>query len=338
MDRHPLCALFPELDPDAFKSLKADIQANGQRQAIITLGAEILDGWNRFRACQELGIRPIMTGYTGRDPLAYVLSANLHRRHLSESQRAAIAAQLANIKAGTFAGNQHVPSASLQTPQVSQAQAADMLQVSTRSVAAAAKVIATGAPELQEAVKSGAVSVSAAAAITSLPKLEQAQAVEHGRVAEVAKQVRQQNQPATDEPLRTAQVAHQSRPPVERVVHVEVDPAPTVVVEHLDDGQTDADRLRDLADDLDREMAENQQLQARIASLTKADLPAEIDRLNLRVQQLDLHVRSVQQTLHEATKQAKYQGAVLKRIREALAVERDRDILPAIAALKGGAS
>lgn len=73
---------------------------------------------------------------------------SLHRRHLSEGQRAAVAAKLANISAGQFAGNQHVPSANLQTPHVSQAEAASMLNVSTRSVAAAAKVQAAGVPEL----------------------------------------------------------------------------------------------------------------------------------------------------------------------------------------------
>ncbi|WP_157008463.1 hypothetical protein [Xenophilus azovorans] len=84
-----------------------------------------------------------------------MVSLNLHRRHLSESQRAAVAAKLANIQVGQFAGNQHVPSANLRTPQVSQEQAADLLNVSRRSVQAAAKVLHQGAPSLIEAVKRG---------------------------------------------------------------------------------------------------------------------------------------------------------------------------------------
>lgn len=50
-----------------------------------------------------------------------------------------LAAKLANITKGSFSGNQHVASANLQTPAVSQSKAAEMLNVSTRSVAAAAK-------------------------------------------------------------------------------------------------------------------------------------------------------------------------------------------------------
>ncbi|WP_157008152.1 hypothetical protein [Xenophilus azovorans] len=62
---------------------------------------------------------------------------------------------MANIGAGQFAGNQHVPSANLQTPQVSQADAAALLNVSTRTVAAAAKVLHQGAASLIEAVERG---------------------------------------------------------------------------------------------------------------------------------------------------------------------------------------
>ena len=93
---------------------------------------------------------------------ARVISLNLHGRHLSESQRAAVAAKLANMMEGGRAAN----SANLQssTP-ISQAAAASMLNVSTRSVAYAAKVQQAGVPELAAALDAGTVSVSAAAAV-----------------------------------------------------------------------------------------------------------------------------------------------------------------------------
>lgn len=75
-----------------------------------------------------------------------MVSLNLKRRHLTESQRAMVAASLANMPAHRPAGN----SANLQT---SQSKAADMLQVSPRSVATAAKVRDDGAPELIDAVQ-----------------------------------------------------------------------------------------------------------------------------------------------------------------------------------------
>ena len=52
---------------------------------------KILDGRNRYRACVELGIEPETTNYTGNDPVGFSLSLNLHRRHLTSDQRAAIA-------------------------------------------------------------------------------------------------------------------------------------------------------------------------------------------------------------------------------------------------------
>lgn len=94
LELHPLCRLFPRLEGDAFASLKADIQANGQRQDIILYEGKILDGGNRYRACIELGIEPttIEPEFGDCDVLKFVLSVNLHRRHLSPGQQAVIVA------------------------------------------------------------------------------------------------------------------------------------------------------------------------------------------------------------------------------------------------------
>ena len=94
--------------------------------------------------------------------MAFVVSLNLHRRHLTESQRASVAAKLANMTVGGKETN----SANLQNcAQVSQSDAAKMLNVSTRSVSDAAKVIHNAAPELVKAMDEGRASVSAAAAL-----------------------------------------------------------------------------------------------------------------------------------------------------------------------------
>jgi hypothetical protein len=74
-------------------ALRDDIAAHGQRDPIALLGGQILDGRNRYRACRELGIKPQSREWDGKgsSPVALVLSANLHRRHLTSSQRAAAA-------------------------------------------------------------------------------------------------------------------------------------------------------------------------------------------------------------------------------------------------------
>lgn len=89
---HPLCELFPRMTDAELATLKADIAANGLNQPLITHGGQILDGGNRYRACVELGIEPATVEYSGTDPVAFVLSANLHRRHLTPGQQAAIVA------------------------------------------------------------------------------------------------------------------------------------------------------------------------------------------------------------------------------------------------------
>ena len=87
---HPLCTYFPRMSDAEFISLKASIQDIGQTHPIYTLDGMILDGGNRYRALCELGIKPVMIEYTGSNPTQFILSSNLHRRHLTQGQAAAI--------------------------------------------------------------------------------------------------------------------------------------------------------------------------------------------------------------------------------------------------------
>ena len=133
---HPAAQLFPLIDGDAFDRLVADIKANGQREPIVVLQTgEILNGRNRWRACEQLGVEPITRIYEGADPLGFVISLNLHRRHLNESQRAMMASKIANLPRGT---NQH---SSIELP--TQSQAASMLNVSVAGIKRAANLLAT---------------------------------------------------------------------------------------------------------------------------------------------------------------------------------------------------
>lgn len=91
MKFHKLANLFPLMEPTEFKALVEDIKQNGQLHPIVIWEDQILDGRNRFRACEHLNIEPKYTTFDGTDAFAFVVSLNLHRRHLSSSQRAAIA-------------------------------------------------------------------------------------------------------------------------------------------------------------------------------------------------------------------------------------------------------
>lgn len=97
---HPFCLWLPDMSAEEFDKLKLDIQAHGLRHPILLHEDLILDGRHRARACAELGIGASFEQWTGNDPLAFVLSENLHRRHLTTEQRAEIAARLATRSHG----------------------------------------------------------------------------------------------------------------------------------------------------------------------------------------------------------------------------------------------
>src|SRR5262245_14416292 len=86
---HPFADRFPRLADDELQALADDIKATGLNEPIV-LDAEgqVVDGRNRLAACELAGVEPRFTSLGERDPVAYILSANIHRRHLTKSQQA----------------------------------------------------------------------------------------------------------------------------------------------------------------------------------------------------------------------------------------------------------
>jgi ParB-like chromosome segregation protein Spo0J len=161
LEGHPLADAFPLLEGGERTDLATDIRENGLREPIVLYEGRVLDGRNRLRACIEAGVQPCFVTYGGNDPVAYIVSLNLRRRHLDASQRAMIAARLATLKLGD---NQHrKEGAGFQAP--SQGRAAAMLNVSRDSVQKARVIVERGTTDLQRAVEAGRVSVSAASEI-----------------------------------------------------------------------------------------------------------------------------------------------------------------------------
>jgi ParB-like chromosome segregation protein Spo0J len=91
---HPLSAAFPLMEGGEFEQLTADIRAHGLQQPITIHEDQILDGRNRERACRAAGVEPHYEPFRGDDPLAFVISANIHRRHLTPEQKRGIIAKL----------------------------------------------------------------------------------------------------------------------------------------------------------------------------------------------------------------------------------------------------
>ena len=106
---HPLAAVFPMMETKDREELVQDILRHGLREPILLFEGKILDGRNRYRACQEAGVEPSFEMYEGNDPLAYIVSANLRRRHLDTGQRAMVAARLATLRGRTISMTPRVP-------------------------------------------------------------------------------------------------------------------------------------------------------------------------------------------------------------------------------------
>jgi hypothetical protein len=100
LEFHPIADLFPMIEGEDFRSFVADLKAHGLREPIVLFEEKILDGRNRYLACIEAEVEPHFLPYQGTDPVAYVLSLNLKRRHLTESQCAMVAAKVANMRQG----------------------------------------------------------------------------------------------------------------------------------------------------------------------------------------------------------------------------------------------
>jgi N6-adenosine-specific RNA methylase IME4 len=189
MQPHPLAELFPMLSDKEIGELADDIVTYGQRHPIVLLDGKILDGRNRYAACRFADVEPVLTDYDGTDPLGFVLSLNLHRRHLSESQRAMVAAQIVDWD---FGMNQATAgSANLQTRE-----AARRLSISERAVAAAKRIRDHGADELVQAIRDGRVSVHAGEALSDLAVEAQREVLarEEKQIVARAKEIRAERQ------------------------------------------------------------------------------------------------------------------------------------------------
>src|SRR5207253_1860194 len=117
---HPLADLFPLMEGEDFDALVADIAANGLREKIDLYQGKIVEGRNRYLALQRLGIEPsadqkqyfrkAIYAHTVGGEIApheqsnddrvrtYVISKNIHRRHLTAEQKRDLIAKVIAAK------------------------------------------------------------------------------------------------------------------------------------------------------------------------------------------------------------------------------------------------
>ena len=270
--QHPLSAAFPSMSKDEIQALANDISANGQREPGIIFEDMVLDGWHRYQACEIAGVEFVSRPLPKYDdPVLFVKSRNLHRRHLTASQRAAaVVACSAWAPVGKPANP--APGAPLQKATVSEM--AREAQVSERTIQQAkiAELSGVGAD-----VRDGKVSAKKAA--------DKAK----GKTTPPPKPI-------------------YSKPEQSKLGHDDVD-------------------MAQLAGEL---QSENEAYQRKITSLEKGDQAAEIIRLNTYIDQLGGRIFGLTNEKNDAVKMAQRYSDLLGKIRKAMGVEKNSEILGAL--------
>lgn len=169
LKQHPLSAAFPSMPDAEIEALAIDIEKNGQREKAVMYEGMVLDGWHRYLACEKADLPFHAEEFDGEDPIAFVLSHNLHRRHLTGSQRAA-----AVVKATSWRANGHNKSTSAPGADLTAKELADKAEVSERTIEHAKTAERAG---LGDAVREGQVSAKRAAEVAKLPKAKREKAL-----------------------------------------------------------------------------------------------------------------------------------------------------------------
>lgn len=90
---HPVAARFPLFTDDELADLAQHIKQHGLQQAVVLTadGKTLVDGINRYRACQKADVKPsfrnLPASYTEYDIIMYIIGANMRRRDLNAGQR-----------------------------------------------------------------------------------------------------------------------------------------------------------------------------------------------------------------------------------------------------------
>lgn len=247
-----LQAYIDPLTPDEYEALERSILTEGCRDALVLWGNVLVDGHNRYRICQQHGV-PFQTVHnTGfqslEDVQLWMIDQHLGRRSISDFQRGVLALRKREIitqrraaaAAAVQAAQTHrspedstapwegetdpaVAQPLAQLPKVPD-QALDTREALARAARLSpsqVKQIETiqqqAAPEVVSAVKTGELSLSAAATLARLPLPEQQAAAEQGAqgLKEAVKRVRQAQKTARAEKAATATPAQAAAPAAE---------------------------------------------------------------------------------------------------------------------------
>ncbi len=207
-----LKAYIEPLTPDEEEALERSLLTEGCRDALVLWGDVLVDGHNRYRLCQKHGL-PFNTVQNPRfktleDVHLWMIDQHLGRRSVSDYQRGVLALRKKQIVAARRAAllardaGDEVPPAEAASPVAEVPPVAPLntreavaraARISSAQVLQIEKIQKQAAPELVDAVKTGQISLAAAAVVASLPAEEQQAAVAGGKdeLKQAAKRVRE---------------------------------------------------------------------------------------------------------------------------------------------------
>jgi hypothetical protein len=173
---HVVTELFPLMAGIEFDEFCRDIATNGLKDPIDLWHGMIIDGRNREHACAKTGVRAIYRDWTGTEEqlIAYVVSKNLRRRHLTTTQRASLGVQLIPLLEGAALQRQLAGTkASPETKGRAVDHAARMTHVAPASIWRMRQVLESAIPKIKTATFLDQIPLATAADISKLSRTDQ---------------------------------------------------------------------------------------------------------------------------------------------------------------------
>lgn len=188
-----------------YAALERSLQAEGCRDALVLWRDTLIDGHNRYEICKKHGI-PFRTVHNNNfasleDVMLWMIDNHLARRSVSDFQRGVFALRKKEIVAARMAenppaeeGDKNAPADDTSPPWNTREDVARAARVSSNTISQIERIQKAATPQLREAVRTGAISINAAANVAQLPEEQQIAAVAGGRkeLQQAARQVREQ--------------------------------------------------------------------------------------------------------------------------------------------------
>jgi len=186
---HDVATMFPPMTEEEFQLLVEDIRHHWLQEPLWRYQGQIIDGFHRYRACRALGIEPAYQEWDGMGSLVhFVASRNLHRRHLTSTQRAIVALEIEHQLGIEARRNQSLSGGdkrallenfpkALVYPLHAAERAAAVVGTNHHYVTDAKKVVRK-APELKEQMKRGELGIADAKMLSVLPEKQRANALQ----------------------------------------------------------------------------------------------------------------------------------------------------------------